>query len=482
MTIDRWIVDAAAQNSEKTALIFGDDALSYGDMAARVKMRAAELAGAGVARGDRVAWYGLNHPEVFVLLFACARIGAMLVPLNWRLAEAEVAAIVANCEPRLVVFDHHFTQQAQALPGVRTVPVTEVLGPEAAPQGGDEDDPILLVYTSGSTGRPKGAVLTQKALICNAEMSIEAHAMTEGDVVLNVLPMFHVGGLNILPTPAFSLGATVVLHERFAPDETCAALQQVTLAITVPTVLQAVMRSDGWADADLSRLRALSIGSTDVPVSMIEQIHARGVPVIQIYGATETCPLAIYQHIKEAFASLGSIGRAGCACDIRLMQDDAEVALGQPGEICVRGDNVLREYWRDADLTGEMLRDGWFHTGDVATLDDAGLYWFTDRIKHVIISGGENIYPAEIERILREIPGVTEVAVVGRSDAKWGEIPVAVVVADPALTGDHIMQSLQNRLARYKHPKDVVFAQALPRNAMGKVVAAEVRAMIDTAT
>lgn len=476
MTIDAWIVDAAAKAPERTALIFGGDTLSYADLARRIDARAAELVGAGVARGDRVAWYGLNHAEVFVLLFACARIGAMLVPLNWRLAEAEVATIVADCAPRLVIYDDHFSEAAGRLGGVRAVHVDASLGPaEVVPQGAGEDDPILLVYTSGSTGRPKGVVLDQKALIANAKMSVEAHRLSAASRVLNVLPMFHVGGLNILPMPAFSVGGTVVLHERFDPLAMLQALTEVTHAITVPTVLQAIVSLPEWQAADLSGLHSVSIGSTDVPVGLIEAVHARGVPVLQIYGATETAPLAIYQTESDAFDNVGSLGRAGSACDIRLVRDGEDA---DEGEIWVKGNNVLREYWRDPELTKQMLTDGWFHTGDVARRDADGFYWFTDRIKHVIISGGENIYPAEIERILRDHPDIAEVAVVGRADAKWGEIPVAVVVARRALSQQAVLGMLADRLARYKQPKDVVFVDALPRNAMGKVVAGDVWAMI----
>jgi fatty-acyl-CoA synthase len=483
MTIDRWITTAAARHPEKPALVFGAEVLRYGDFAARIAARAGQLAAAGLRRGDRVAWYGLNHPEVFVLLFACARLGALLVPLNWRLAEAEVAAIARDCAPRVVLHDAAFAGAARAL-GVPAVPLegaVEALAesadrpPEGAP---GEDDPLLLVYTSGSTGRPKGAVLAQAALVANAAMSVECHAMTPEDRVLNVLPLFHVGGLNILPTPAFSLGATVHLHPRFEPEAALRDLQRVDLAIVVPTVLQAMLDLPGWPEADLARLRAMSIGSTDVPLELIEAVQARGVPVLQVYGATETAPFAIYQRLAEARATTGALGRAGCACEVRLVAGGRDVPPGTPGEIWVRGDNVLRAYWRAPGQTAAALVDGWFRSGDVAEVDAAGLYWFRDRIKHVIISGGENIYPAEIERALRGHPAVREVAVVGRRDARWGEIPVAVVAPRGPVTLEDLHTHLEGRIARYKFPRALALVEALPRNPMGKVVAAEVRAMI----
>ncbi len=491
MTIDRWISDAAARWPDKPALIFGDDTISYAAMAALIDRRAIALARAGLRPGDRVGWLGLNNPEVFVLLFACARIGTILAPFNWRLTQAELAGIAADCAPRIIFHDAHFAQAAARLASAATAivatPVPDPirdLAPAAGPSGdvartASDDDPILIVYTSGSTGDPKGAVLTQRSLIANAAMSVEAHELSESDRVLNVLPMFHVGGLNILPTPAFSVGATVVLHEKFDAGLMARDLTRVATAIVVPTILQAVMATPDWAEADLSGLRLMSIGSTDVPPELIEAVHARGVPVIQIYGATETGPLAIYQRRGEALTTVGSIGRKGSGCDIRLVQGDGQEAeTGEPGEIWVRGDNVASRYWNRPDLTAGALRDGWFRTGDVARRDAAGLFWFTDRINHVIISGGENIYPAEIERVLRQHEMVAEVAVVGRADVRWGEVPVAVVAARGDTNAQALLAALDGKIARYKCPRDVVFVDALPRNAMGKVLASQVRAMI----
>ncbi len=481
MTIDRWIDNSAARTPEKPALVFEGGGMTYAEMALRIDARASGLAASGIGHGDRVAWYGLNHPEVLVLLFACARLGAILVPINWRLAQTEVAEIIADCQPGLMIHDRHFRKQALALPDIRVAAVdTEFpAGSPARKQEAHENDPLLLVFTSGSTGRPKGVTLTQSALSCNAEMSVEAHRLEPGARVLNVLPLFHVGGLNILPTPALSVGATVMLHERFDPDAACAALQEATHAITVPTVLQAVIDSDGWKGADLSSLLSISIGSTDVPVSLIQAVQSRGVPVTQIYGATETGPLAIYQQVDEEIATTGSIGRAGSKCEIRIVRDGQDAEDGEQGEIWVKGRNVMKEYWRNPELTAAALQDGWFRTGDVARRDENGLYWFVDRIKHVIISGGENIYPAEIERILRDVPEVKEVSVVGRHDPKWGETPVAVVVADDGKSSDEILGHLHGRIARFKHPKTVEFVDALPRNAMGKVVTAELRALVN---
>ncbi len=491
MRIDLWPEWAAAKAPDSPAVIFKGETWSYADFAARIDARAAALAGAGIGKGDRIAWFGLNHPEVFTLLFACARIGAILAPLNWRLAPAEIAKIAEDCAPKLVLHDDEFAHRAQGLaaPGRAVIhheaPLPPLESAEATPEAewGDaarSEAPLLIVYTSGATGRPKGAVLPVRAIAANAEMSVSAHEMTPADRCLVVLPLFHVGGLNILPTPAFSIGAAVELHERFEPKAALAALTGgATLAIMVPTVMQAIMAEPGWAAADLSRVRALSIGSTDVPVEIIEAVHARGVPMPQIYGATETGPFAIRQTVADAMDHVGSIGTPGELCEIRLVREDGtEAAVGEPGEIQVKGPNILSGYWGAEEETARAFADGFFRTGDVAVKDEGGLFWFADRIKHVVISGGENIYPAELERVLRPHPKVREVAVVGRPDPKWGEVPVAVIAAREPMTEAEALGAFNGVLARYKHPRGVVFVEALPRNAMGKVVAAEVRKMI----
>jgi fatty-acyl-CoA synthase len=234
----------------------------------------------------------------------------------------------------------------------------------------------------------------------------------------------------------------------------------------VPTVLQAIVDSNEWASTDVSALRAISIGSTDVPVQLINQVQQRGIPLIQVYGATETSPVAIYQKIEHA-SLVGSIGRAGSHCEVRIADDKNEIVEpGLSGEIQVKGDNILSYYWNNPEATESNLVDGWFKTGDVAHEDKNGFYWFDDRLKHVIISGGENIYPAELERVIRVIDGVEAISVVGKPDARWGEVPVAVVVGTADVAS---IKNVCTQLARFKQPKDIIFVDDLPRNALGKI-------------
>ncbi|MEM9138239.1 MAG: AMP-binding protein [Pseudomonadota bacterium] len=334
---------------------------------------------------------------------------------------------------------------------------------------------MLLVYTSGTTGRPKGAVLTQSAVLANAVLSHDMHQMTRDDRVLTCLPMFHVGGLNIQTLPALLAGASVALMDRFEPSACLSLIERFrpTLTVQVPATMQALMELEVWDGTDLSSLRAIATGSTDVPLSIIDAVHTRGVPMIQIYGATETGPVVVYQRADEAIATAGSIGRPGPGVSLRITADGADVAPGDPGEIWLQSPTLARGYWRGRG--DDAFVEGWFRTGDMARQGEDGFLWFTDRLKNVIISGGENIYPAELERILGATPGVEEAAVVGRADPKWGQVPVVVVAA--SLTRETILEAFTGRIARFKRPHDVVFVKALPRNAMGKVDLSAARAL-----
>jgi fatty-acyl-CoA synthase len=297
--------------------------------------------------------------------------------------------------------------------------------------------------------------------------------MTAADHVLTVLPLFHVGGLNIQTTPALQLGATVTLHARFAPDAVLAALarERPTLCVLVPATMQAVIEHPSWPATDLACLRALTTGSTQVPQDLIDAFTARGVPVLQVYGSTETCPIAVYTRLGGDQRA-GSTGLPGLVCEARVVDDaGAEVPPGVAGEVVARGPSVFFEYWGNADATADTLRDGWYHSGDIGTRDADGHFFIHDRKKNMIISGGENIYPAEVERVLVAHPDVAEGAVIGRADPKWQEVPIAYVVRRAGCTIDaRVLEAhLLAQLARFKVPREYVFVDALPRNAMGKV-------------
>ncbi len=501
MDLSTWIGHHAGLTPDKLAIRFPGRDLSYADLAGLVDRQAAALAESGVGRGGCVAYLGFNSPEMLAAVFACARLGALFMPLNWRLAGPEHRLMLEDCTPALLLVEPRFVAQIDAfrdaLAGTTLVTLGDAapgwLPYEALLARGDRtpapdpriggQTPLLICYTSGSTGKPKGVLLSQDALAWNAANSIDMHALTADDRILTTLPLFHVGGLNNQTTPALRVGATVVLHPKFDADATFDALERerITLTVLVPAQIEMLMAHPRWATADLSGLRMITTGSTIVQDRLIRAVHQRGVPLVQIYGATETCPIAAYLRADEARLKPGSAGRAARHCELRIVgASDRDVRRGDSGEILVRGPNVMNAYWNDPAATRAALVDGWFHTGDMGHQDAEGYLYVDGRKKEMIISGGENIYPAEIENVLAESPDIAEVAVVGRPDERWGEMVVAVVVPAEGrdLSAGQVIALLDGRIARYKLPREVVFVGQLPRTALGKVRKEDVRRLV----
>lgn len=472
---------AAVRRDQPDHPALADDrgVLSYGDLVARAEATAALLAERGVGRGERVASLGTTRSDVFVTLLACARLGAMLVPLNLRLANAELDWILDDCAVQLIVGDEELVERLSHRPEARTGFAT--LAEQAAAGGGSAveigggtvTDELLVVYTSGTTGRPKGAVLTQAAIVAHAENAVDAFGITAEDRTLVVLPLFHVGGLNITATPTLLHGGTVHCAP-FDPQRWLRDVERIrpTTSILVPAMLDAVIHQPAFATTDLSSLRYLVSGSSTIPDHLMQAFLDRGVPTGQVYGLTETGPIATAQPVSELFDRVGSSGFASPNSELRIARADGSVAdVDEAGEVLVRGGNVFTRYWNHADASTAAFDGEWFRTGDVGSLDSEGRLTIHSRLKDVIISGGENIYPAELETVLAGDERIAEAAVVGRPDERWGEVPVAVVVTAPGatLTEHDVFELFTDRLARFKHPKAVRFVDALPRNAMGKL-------------
>ena len=507
MQLHQWIDHHAGRTPERVAIRFPGQDLSYAALARQIDGYAAALAAAGVKRSGCVAFLGLNSPQAIALLFACARLGAMFMPLNWRLAAPEHRQILADCPPSVLFVEPQFVAQTDTLRAAlgatelvsdapagegwvagdaflsRAQPLaTRAASPGAAAEV-DPRTPLLICYTSGSTGKPKGVVLTQDALAWNALNSAAMHDLVPQDRILTTLPLFHVGGLNNQTTPALRMGCTVVLHPKFEVEATFDAIERerITLTVLVPAQLEAMLAHPRWNSADLSSLRMITSGSMIVPERLIRAVHARGVPLVQVYGSTETCPIAACQNAADAQRKIGSAGRAAAHCEVRIVDDDGhDVAPGASGEILVRGPNLMAGYWNDRQATDAVLVDGWFHTGDMGHQDADGYLYVDGRRKEMIISGGENIYPAEIENLLMESPDIAEASVVGWPDQRWGEVVVAVVAPQPGrrLSEAGVLALLEGRIARFKHPKQVVFIDALPKTALGKVRREAVRQLV----
>jgi fatty-acyl-CoA synthase len=462
------------------ALRFAGQETSYAQLAEQSRSMAAALQAQGIHHGDRVAWLGLNHPLQIALLFACAGLGAIAMPLNYRLAAPELERILRDGQPRLLVHDAAWQELAQALQKSCAVPLQSIHGllddglkrSDAKMSLGLAEDAALLVYTSGTTGLPRGAVHTQHNLCRNMAFAGKNAALAATDLIATMLPLFHVGGLCIQTLPALAAGACVSLHDRF---EAGAALksfaqEQPTLTLQVPATMRALLEHPDWANTDLSSLRAVWAGSSILPANLIEAFQARGIPVCNVYGSTETGPFSISLPPAHAHTHVGSCGwPASDEVEVKLLNAQQGV-----GEICIRAPNVAERYWPDQALKNE---EGWFHTGDLARRDADGSYWVVGRAKDMLISGGENIYPAEIENLLAAQPGVLECAVIGLPDTKWGEIVAACIVlapgADAAKAQQDLSAALAGQLARYKLPRQWHFMPLLPKTALGKVQKAQ---------
>jgi fatty-acyl-CoA synthase len=481
------LLDAqAAQRGDAPALRFEGQSTRYAALAEQAQSMAADLAARGVAAGDRVAYLGFNHPLQIALLFACARIGALLVPLNWRLAQAEWQAVMQDCSPRLIVSDVVWAEQAASIASLMHRPrqyllledllQTPMKASAMTSAQGTASSAALLVYTSGTTGLPKGAVHTQHNLLQNMAIAGINAALIATDLIASMLPLFHVGGLCIQTLPALQAGACVSLQARFEPAQALQCFQQErpTLTLQVPATMRALIEHPLWASTDVSSLRAVWAGSSILPAHLIEAFHARGLPVCNVYGSTETGPFSICLPPEKAMSHQGSCGWPARTTDaqVEVMLAGHKDGKDDIGELCIRAPNVAERYWPDQPLKDAQ---GFFHTGDLARRAADGSYTVIGRVKDMLISGGENIYPAEIENLLAAHPAVAECAVVGLPDAQWGEVVAACVVLAPhkmhaaADVQSELTALLAAQLARYKQPKHWFFLPQLPKTALGKV-------------
>ncbi|RIL06895.1 MAG: 2-succinylbenzoyl-CoA synthetase [Proteobacteria bacterium] len=468
---------------------------TYAELEARACRAANALAAQGVRRGDRVALLLMNGVEYLESYFAIAKLGAVLVPLNWRLVPDELAFIVKDAGATALLFDAEFDDAVRALrerdTGIRTwlraggdapAPalgaawddlVREAPSAPPAIEGGD-DDMLFIMYTSGTTGLPKGVVHTH-ATVAAACITVNLTAdMRYRDRYLQMLPLFHVGAL----TPAVSCvhrGGTLVLLRAFDPSRAWDVIEaeRVTTGLAVPAMLQFMWLSPRRGSADTSSLRWLMSGAAPVPVPVIEQYAAAGIEIHQVYGLTESGGPACLIGPEQAIAKAGSTGPAFFHTDVRVVDEAGrDVAAGAVGEVWIRGAHVMKEYWNRPDATAEAIVDGWLRSGDLATVDKEGFVYIQDRKKDMIISGGENVYPAEIESVLAGHPKLAECAVIGQPSARWGESPAAIVVQRPgeSATPDEIVDFCRGKLARYKVPRVVEFVDAIPRNPTGKIL------------
>jgi fatty-acyl-CoA synthase len=498
MDLGSWIARRAAATPHRPAITSDGRTLTYRAFADRIDRLAAELAAGGVGRGDRVGYVGLNNPEFLVSLFAAVRIGAIFVPLNWRLTAGELGYILVDAGLHTLLAD---AERARVVDPVRTevglrrtigltpVPGWETLGnllagrePLAEPVHPAPDDVAVIMYTSGTTGRPKGAMLTHGNLFWNNVNGLFAYDIISDDVSLVCAPLFHIGGLNVTTLLTLQKGGQIVLMPTFDPGRALKLIAEhrVTTMFGVPAMFLFMSQLPEFTATDLSSVRYFICGGAPVPEALISRYGERGIPFAQAYGLTETAPFALTLRTDEVGVKIGAAGHQVLPfSDVRLVDaGNHTVPAGVRGEICVRGPQVMAGYWRDPQATAAVIDgEGWFHTGDVGLADDDGFIWVVDRVKDMVISGGENVYPAEVEDVLYGHPAVAEVAVIGTPHERWGEAITAVVVLQPCatLTLEQLRAFARDKLAGFKIPLRLEFVDALPRTQSGKVMKDQLR-------
>jgi fatty-acyl-CoA synthase len=472
---------------EHVAVIHDDTTFTYAELAERSWRLADRLRSMGIAPGDRVAYLGANHPSLYETLFAATAIGAIFVPLNWRLTAAELSYMIADCGASVLLHapehDDVVRQLVALAPALRH---TIALGApyDSLLSAGDPawvdidaalDDPAFILYTSGTTGRPKGVTLSHANVTWNCVNVMIDTGLSADAVSLVCAPLFHSAALDMVSMPAIMTGGTIVLMGQFDPGTAFELIEQhqVSLMFGVPAMFNAMAQHERWPTADLSSLRYVLCGGAPVPLPVIETYLQRGVLLLQGYGLTETAPGALFLVADRALDKAGTAGVSSFFTDVRVVRPDGtDVTPGERGEVVIAVPNVMLGYWGLPDATSAAVDDGWFHSGDVAVVDDEGYVTIVDRLKDMIISGGENVSPAEIESVLHGHPAVADCAVIGVPDDRWGEVGRAVVVLlpDTAATEAELLEHLGMSLARYKVPKSVVFVDELPRGGSGKIL------------
>jgi len=473
-----------------------DVRLSFKALNARSNRLANAFVAAGVAKSERVGLLLMNSAEFMEAYFALAKVGAVIVPLNWRLVPDELEFILKDSGTSRLIYGEEFLDTVEELHarGTKTDVVQWLqvedrksvegfaqsyqrfrdAAPDTEPPlAARDDDMLYIMYTSGTTGLPKGVVHTHSTAMWGVLTIAATTYYRENERYLACLPMFHVGALTPLTVNVYR-GATSVVMRSFDPVRAWQLIEseQITCGLAVPAMLNFMLQVGDLARFDHSSLRWCWCGAAPVPEPLIEAYAQRGIEIHQIYGLTETCGPACLIDAEHALKKIGSTGKAFFHTDIRLVNEAGiDSRVGESGEVLVRGPHVMRGYWNRSDATAETIVDGWLHTGDVAVMDADGYIFIQDRIKDMIISGGENVYPAEVENVLMAHPGIAEAAVIGQPSDKWGESPFAIVVPkDDSLREKDVIEFCHGRLAGYKQPRGVAFVAEIPRNPSGKIL------------
>lgn len=447
-----------------------------------------------ITRGDRVAIISTNELEYVFLLFALKRLGAILVPINFRLTQREVQHIVTDCGPKVIIYQKSYTDIIDNLTTeMKPAPYTMeqwsqdlgTLGPKkiAYAEGvtmrsfvSQSADPAMVIYTSGTTGAPKGAIISHEMLFWNSVNTSLRLNISQTDATVIFLPFFHTGGLNVLTTPFFHRGAKLIFIKKFDGNQILKLTEthKATLLFGVPTTMDMMSRCEVFEKVNLSAVRYAIVGGEPMPIDLIHKWHNKGIPIRQGYGLTEFGPNVFSLNQEDAIRKIGSIGFANFYSEAKIVDEDGkELGAEQIGELVLKGQMCMSGYWKNEKATKETIKDGWLHTGDLVKKDNEGYFYVVGRKKDMYKSGGENVYPTELEQVMRHLPGIREVAVVGVPDSKWGEVGKAFIVKEPTvidLTIDKINAYCAENLAKFKIPKYFIFVHDLPKGDSGKIL------------
>jgi fatty-acyl-CoA synthase len=480
MNLSNVVAHHAERFPDRLALAYEDEEISYGDLLARTRHVAGVLRAAGVERGDVVAVLLHNAPSIVDLMCACAHLGAIFMPLNWRLAGPELQYIVEHAGAKAIVTEpelEHLTPGLASLVQLRSEDLLAEATPVANAADVAGDDVMRLMYTSGTTSRPKGVMITYDNLYWKCAAHAVELEMTSADRGLACGPLYHVGALDITATNMLYVGGSIHVLRKFDAAAVLEVIERrrLTNVWLAPAMVNLILAEPGLPDRDCTSIRVIADGGEKMPLPLIEKVLAAfpNAWFADAYGLTETVSGDTYLDKGKSVGKLGSVGKPVLFTDVSIQGlDDEPLPAGEVGEICLRGPKVFKGYWRDPDATANAIRGGWFHTGDLGHLDDDGFLFIVDRLKDMIVSGGENVASLEVERVVYEHPAVLEAAVVASPDERWNEVPVAYVVVreGETVTEDELTTFCAERLAGFKTPKGFRFLDALPRNPSGKVL------------
>jgi len=476
-----WLKKWNQYSPENIALKDGDSGreISYSGLFTLVCKTAGYLKEKhNISNGERVAVIAVNELDYIVLFFAMQRLGAILVPVNYRLTEREIAHIIADSQPRLVVYQKEFIQAVRSFEHLEEFEVlvknSSLSDKMYSEFSAEPNDPLMILYTSGTTGSPKGAVLTHSGVFWNSINTSISLNLTQSECAVIFLPLFHTGGWNVLTTPILHRGGKIVLLKKFDAELILKSSSEnkATLLFGVPTTMDMMARQPEFSKMDLSSIRYAIVGGEPMPIELIKTWHAKGIPVRQGYGLTEFGPNVFSLHQDSSMRKIGSIGFANFYVETKVVDEKGkQLEANQVGELILKGPMCMKEYWKNDSATAETIRDGWLYTGDLVKFDDEGYFYVVGRRKDMFISGAENVYPAEVEQVLRQLKGVKEAAVIGVPDAKWGEVGKAFLVKEfSGLTEEAVLDHCLQNLAKYKIPKKIVFLDQLPKGDSGKIL------------